>query len=571
MNALFSITTWRIIFQKYGKFFAIFMALVLVIGFGFNQFGSAFHQNPQGNSQNKPALRVDGITVSLTSLQSQQSQALQQTGVQSAAATVQANVQGLAASIENALVSKLAQLHHVVISPAAIDSTLDEQKKSLGIKNNSQWQSYLSQMGLSEADLRKQLATNPILLGQTLLTYYRDQVHLTDQDVENQNIQVQLAEIVIPYGANPFAPQLPHSRMLTQKQAQQKANALYQQVQAGKNIQALAKANKYQSGLTAPDGTTQFQPEYAATSSPFGALGYGPAFDTAVQQAATGALTPVVQSSGFQKVYIFAKVLSRKTVTPKGWNLAQAKQQLIQEKASQAYQNDLQKMTQQASIQILDPNVQPYYDIYQASMAQNSMLQAETGQAASPSQPSQAQIKQMQTQAFADFAALLKRKPSDASAAFMVATDITQNKMKAPGITSAQIQAYNQQLIGLYKTVLDSVEDRSVRFQLADLYKQMHNNTEAVKQYETIEKYMAQSPPSTPQDDQQYITEYQRLASDLNSMGQTADVGRINGYIAQIKKQLPLDQAHAAAQGGGSPLGAGGMPASPAPSVPAAP
>lgn len=512
------------------------------------------------SSASQVALKVNGQPVTLQQVNQAESQAANNADATSEQSVAMARGQAMSTLIVTSILEQLAKKDHVTIAPMQINNAIAAEKAHLGVKTDADWNKFLGTAGITDAQLRTQLASDPKMLAQALQTYYESKQSVTDADVNNQNVQVNLDTIFIPYGKQAFNPS--PAKSLTQAEAQSKIDAMYAAVKAGKNIAALAQANTLQASYTPKNGVTGFRPEYTTQPSPMGALSFGAAFDTAVHSTKVGDLTPVVQSAGFYKGYVFAKVLARKTVLPKGWNAAKTKAEMISSQAGQQLSNVITTALQQAKIQVVDKDLQPYYDLFLLGELQQQQSQSMEGTGTAPSPTA---MKAEQARMYADFATLLKKDPNDATAAYMVSQDIQQNKLTAPGVTPAQRTAYNQQLITLYNTVLESTEDRGIRFQLADLYKDEHDNKDALAQYQTIAKFMQQSPPGSPQIDQQYITYYQRLADDFTSLGDQKDAALMQKLVTQTRKQYAIDQKAAAASAppGGIPGAPGAMPPSP--------
>ncbi len=540
---MLSISAWRRFVQKYGTYCSVLMLIALMFGFGWNQFGSGgCGKVPQGPS-NPVAMKVNGVPITQKQVTQAQSQALQQeeasTQASGEASVAQAYATAVGMLITNTVVKQLAQKYNVTVAPSMIDTTINQEKQQLGIKSDSDWQSYLSQRGLSDSELRKSMAKDPQLLAQGLLDYYKSKTQVSLQDVNNQNVQVNLCEVFVPVGRFNFAP--PTSPSLTDAQAKAKITGYYNKVKGGSSCRTIAGANALQKGIIATNGITGFQPEYPVSPTP---LDLGTAFDNAVHATQVNSVTAVTPTTGVLKGYAFAKVLGRKTVVPKGWNAATAKQELITARASQQLEQDVQNATSTAKVEVLDKTLKPYYDMFQISQVEHQMMQ---GGSQNSTVPSASQITAIQNQMALDFAAALKAKPTDPVAAYMVAQDIQQNKLNAKGVTPQQRASYLQQLVSLYNTVLNSTEDRDIRFALADAYRQQKDFANANSQYELIAKFMGQSPPNTPELDQQYITYYQRLASAFSAIGKPDEAAEMQKQITAIQKQIPADQARQAA------------------------
>lgn len=548
---IFSLTNFRNLTKNTNWCCALFFAILLGFGFAWNQMigvGRVGGPNPT-NSLDAVAIKIDGVPI--TQIEYERAIAAQGQAIAPGLPTVNAQATAIAQLVQATAIKELAKRRHVTVTSTDVDNAIDQMRIAAGQQkaSDSEWANYVEQnMGVSLAELRKQLAQSPNLLAQALLNYYKRQQHITENDAKNLYTQVNLLTVFVPVGNSPLAPAKSGQKPLTDTQAQKLINMLLAKAKAGADKKALA-----QSAPQARVMQTGFRPEYTQTlgtpspDSPFGILGYGSNFDAAVHNTSVNGFTPIVKTNGFLAGYIFAKVLARKTDLPKQFDARSLINSLQTQVAQKQFVAELTPLLNNARIQVVDPDKQPYVDAYLLQQMQQKQLMAQLGQPVSGPLPTKAQIDALQQKELADFQALLKHHPNDATAALMVAQDIEQNKLYAKGVTPAQQQAYRQQLIQLYQTALTNYEDRDIRFKLADLYVEQKDFADAKKQYELIAKFLSQQPPYNSATDQQYIGYYQRLANAFTALGLSDEARKMQQEIASIKQQLAKDQAKEAA------------------------
>lgn len=552
MSSPVSIMWWRNVFQRYGQGCIILMTLVLVVGFGWNQFGAANHGS-------QPSVNPDRVIMTVNGQKITEQQYGRAMGNNSSAppGPQYASFQGqvLEQLVQSAVVQQLARSKGVKADPALIDQDIAQLRKNAGFQNksDSDWDQYLEQsMGQSESDLRKSLANDPQILLPALVQYYKGQQSVAEADAKNQFTQVKLGTVFIRAG-KPDVPQ-PGKKVqtLTDAQAKTKADALLAKAKSGANLQALARANS-QDGSARMGGVTPLRPEYQDMSAmgPMGAtmgsLGFGPDFDSAVHSTPVGGFTPVIKATGFQQGYVFAKVLDRKTNLPKDFNAQKQEDQIRSTRAQAALRSDITRLFTSANVQVLDPDLKPYYDYYKMTqMPMEQMPQSVNGQGFNPADFAK-KYQQQQKTVDAEFADLLKRHPDDPTAAMMVADAIKTRERFAKGTTPAQNDAYRDQLISLYKTVLKSTEDRDTRFQLADLLAEKKDKAAAEDQYATIAKYMAEDPPYDLGSYQTYQTDYQRLATAFTRLGDAKQASEMTAKAVALAPRIKEAQAQQAA------------------------
>jgi tetratricopeptide (TPR) repeat protein len=579
MDKFVSITWWRGIFVRYGQGLAGFLCIVMVIGFGWNQFGSGNNRNAGQSSPEKVVLKINGEPITQSEIMQvarNLSSADAKPGTQFAA--LQGEI--LKRVIDSTVIAQVAKKRGVHTSAAEVDQQIDALRDKAGLKkaSDSDWENYLQQhMGVTVADLRDEVASDPALLFNALLQNYKNGLHVSDADVRNQNQQAKLDVVLIPFGQSRFMPTPKGQKQLTEAEAKQKAENLLAKVKGGADLTTIAKANSSDPSAS-KGGEIEYRPEYkvdpqmAAMGDMFGALGFGKDFDEAVHATAVGQLTPVVKAGGFSQGFIFAKVADRRNETPKDFNPKKAIEDLKTEQAKKKVTDDLTAQVKAAKLDWLDPDKKVYYDQSRLQPDQMEMVRDQfSGKTTGTT--SQNALAQKQEALDAEWEDMLKRHPDDSTAMLMVSEAITSRKRYAKGTTAAQSNEYRKRLIDLYTGVLKTNEDRDIRFSLADLLAEQKDYAKAGEQYTTIAKFMAQDPPYNAATMQNYQTYYQRLAADFSKIGQADQAAKMQKEADDLKPQIAAKTAEERAQQAAQ-SGAGGMspqfaPQSGAPVVPA--
>lgn len=550
MSTPISIVWWRKIFVRYGQVIAVLMMITLVIGFGWNQFGSGRNNNVNSTaaSPDKVVMKVNGLPVTqadYTQVVGRLRDAVP--GQKYAAARGQAIDQLVLAT----LIKQMANQRNVKPAAAEIDKAVDQLKEQVG-KNatDADVESFLQQRaGLTLAEYRDRLATSPGMLAPALLESYKAQQKVDDVELQNQNRQVKLDVVLIPTGKPMFAPPQKGQVPLTDAQARARADALLAQARKGSDIAALARANSADFSAK-QGGLTEFRPEYRDTGGmagmDMGSLGFGAAFDEAVHKAEPGKFTEVVKAGGFQTGYVFAKVMERKEDKPKDYDPRKAAEALKMQRAQKKVQDDLEARRKSAKVEMIDPDVKVYYDYANLMKIPQEIQMAQFNH--TPNPPTQADFQKKQAEVDTELEALLKRHPDDATAALLVADAIKTRKQYAPGTTPAQREAYRDQMISLYLTALKSTEDRDVRFQLADLYAAKKDYPKAIEQYQKIAKYLKWSGESDSHGLMDQQQTYQRLQSGYTAAGQPQEADKMRQAATDLQPKIAMAQAQEAAQ-----------------------
>jgi hypothetical protein len=550
MDKLVSISWWRTIFTRYGQWLFGLMAIVMVIGFGWNQFGGGRNGNMgSSTAPDKVILTVNGEPVTQAQFAPYAGQIR---GVKPGGPFASAQGQALQGLIRATVIRQIAKKHNVHATAAEVDQDIDQMRASAGMKkaSDSDWENTVQQKtGMTLSELRDEIANSPGLLENALRQSAKTDAKVTDADVTNQNQEAKLDVVLIPYGASRFMPPPKGKIPLTEPQAKAKAEELLGKAKAGGNLAALAKAESGDPSAS-KGGELEFRPEFKTTEglgAAFGALGYGKDFDDAVHKTAIGQFTPVVKAGGLSQGYVFAKVVQRRTNTPKDFNPKKALDDLKTAQAATKVNAEIETAVKTAKLDWKDPERKLYYDQNRIPMIQQEIYEAMlSGQTAD--KPSQDEIAKQQALVDAEWEEQLKRHPDDVNAILMVADAIKTRKRFGKGATPAQNDAYRDQLINLYTTALKTTEDRDLRFDLADLLAEKKDYAKAGEQYDQIAKLMAYDPPYDLRSMQSYQTYYQRLATDYTRIGKVDKAAQYQKEADDLKPKIDQQQAIERAQ-----------------------
>lgn len=537
IERLFSIESWRKMFTRYGRQLgwglAIIFGIPLVIGFGWSQYAGRGVNGPGSPAQAEPIVLVNGETI--TAQQFAQV-ARQASGVPPGEEF--ARVQGaiLYRLITNAVVQQEAKKRNVRASEADIDRTmLEERERSLG-KNatDSQWEDRIMQeYHLSPAEYREEIGKQ--LSPLALLSDFKNAEKVTEEDARKQNSEAKLTFVLIPtQGASPIPPPK-GAKPLPDAEAKKKAEDLLAQVKAGADIAAIARANSGDS-TAKQGGDLGWRPEFRSSmgGTMFGAIGYGKDFDEAVQKAPTGQLTEVVRAAGFANGYAFAKVHERRNNPPREFDAKKATETLRDQRATEKLSELILAKVKEAKIEFKDPEKKAYYDLFKVSQMRQEQMMAQFGQGDPKTAPTAEDVAKQEKLVEAEFEDLLKRNPTDATAALVVAGIIRPRLVSDP----TQAGPIRDRLINLYETALRTTENRDLRFQLAEHYREKKQPEQAEKHYAQIVKLLAADPPYDMQTMTDAVRNYDKLISGLKSVNKPAEAAKAEESKTKIVAQL---------------------------------
>ena len=544
-----SISWWRNIFQKGGRAFGLGCALVFVLPIllqaGFNLRGN---KNPQGDSSVTGTLcTVNGDPVTQKDLATIPAESLGGTPGRTHASQYGGAIYSLV--VHKVIEQKIKKLN-VHASDADIDRMVAKQREALvGPKaSDSDWETFLSQRkNLTLAEFREQMVGQADV--QALLDKYKAAEQVSPDDAKAQYSEIQAGVVYVASGPTPNNPKAPP---VSDADALKKANDLRVKAAAGTDIKAiLAGFGKDPAAQGAIKAMTEWRPEYqkGGQETPFGVLFYGPDFDKAMQKTAKGGVSEVVKASGFQQGYVFGKVLDRRVNLPKDFDVKKEIAALQEQRGFKKLDAEVQAEVKAAKVIFPADQIdkKAYYDYARLDVMQG-MLRNTMG-APGPNTPTQAEFKTLQDQISADFEEALKKHPEDATACLMVASNLQAKQFSAKPEEQGAIR---DQLIKLYETAFKSFEDTDLRFTLADLYRDKHDDKSAYGIYQKVDKLLNSDPPYDMATRQKQLTWRQRLAAGLKGLPATVapDAAALaaaqDTKVADLQVRIKADQVKAA-------------------------
>lgn len=558
MPDIFSITWWRKVYSKLGRVFgwgcALVFAIPLVIGFGWNQFSG--HDNQRNTSSDSVIATVNGIPITMGEYRSN---ATRQSGNGEQAASAQGQaVEGL---IYSKLLNQLATKRNVHVNEADVDKQIKEIREQLvGAKgSDSDWEGVVFQKtGKTTGEFRESLTQSPNTVQKALLESYKGQERVTDQDIKNQSTEVQLATVLISYGPpSPFNPSKSKAKPLTEMEAKLKAESLQAEARGGKDIASIARKNSADF-TSAKGGDTGLLPEYKA-ASPQSANGYldqayGKDFAEVVHKTATGLFTDVVKTTGFNKGYVFAKVTSRKNTPAKGTD-PKKEGEAIREQRATVKLTDEVKVARNAAQVVFKPDaaeVKPYYDYFKLQEMQQKQATAMFGGGDTKDIPTPADIDKQQALVDTGFEQLLKKRSDDSTAALIVSKSVKKHLATAP---PAEKPALRDRLISLYETALKSTEDRAIRLELVDLYRDKNDLVSAGKLLTKMSYLLNIDSPFGLEGLQDALSARQQLEAKYRSLNKLEEADAEKKKINELLTKIVAEKKKTPAPGGGLPPG----------------
>ncbi|HEV2471107.1 MAG TPA: SurA N-terminal domain-containing protein, partial [Chthonomonadales bacterium] len=555
MPDLLSIAVWRRGFTKHGQKMgwglAALFGLGLVGGFGLSQYSGGGNQGRAGERPSDVIATVNGQPITRRAYEALSRQQGSQTPGNSFASS---QGQLLNSLVMQAIVQQEAAKRHVRASDADIDRTVAQQKQE-AIKSgalpkgasDADWDDWLQQnQGISESQFRDAVAKD--LLTPALLDSMKARQNVTDQDAKNQSAEVKLQLAMVPMlAASPISTPQNGPAPLPEAAAKQKAESLLAQAKAGGDMAAIARANPADS-YGGPRGKPEFRPEYQAPGgqAPNGVLGFGTDFDAAVHATPKGGFTGVYKTTGFQKGFVFAKVLDRRNNLPKNFDVKKTIDDIKQQKASQALQKLILADMNTAKVTWQDPSLRAYYDYAKFQQMEQQQIMAQFGQGDPATAPTAAQVAKQQAIGEGEIVALAKQDPNDATAD-LVAAQILQRKMNDRATTAAQKSGLRDQLITMDENALRSTEDRNVRFELAGYYRDKKQYDKAYSQYNEIKNLLDADAPYDLSSLQQSKSDRERLEAGFRGIDKTADANEQAKQIALLTTQIAAAQKKQAA------------------------
>jgi parvulin-like peptidyl-prolyl isomerase len=582
MPDLLSIVWWRNFYSRVGRGFGWGCALVfgvpLVIGFGWNQYGGG-REGPGEGDANAVIATVNGEAITKTQFQSAIPRS-SGSGVEHAKVEGGAMNQLVAATV----LRQLAKKYGVRVNDADIDRKVaDERERILG-KNSTdaQWEDYVGQIrpGMTAADYRDTIAGDTELLAKALMDKFKSLELVTPEDVKKYNEEVKLRVVQIGYGRPPFADPKKPVKILSEAEAKKKAEDLLAKARAGADLAALAKANSTDFSKDR-GGELDFMPEYRKAPSQMGgpsqemlASSYGKEFAEAVHKTATGQFTDVVPTSTFgSKGFAFARVEARRdtppakpdpknpTAPPPVTDPKKITDEIKQQRATERFASEFKAAFKSAVVAFKPAGAEAkaYYDYAKAeeeqTQADQARMMAQFGQPSEDKIPTPAEVEQKRTAAAAELEALLAKHPDDSTLALLVARNLKTKLDLAP---SDQKAALRDRLITLYQTALKGLEERDVRFDLAELYHDKGDIADADATYQKISHLLDIGhgyDVSTLTEEQ---TARKRLVTGFRSINKPDEAAAEQTKLANIEVKL-IEARRKAAEEQKSAQGPGGL------------
>ncbi|HLK58238.1 MAG TPA: SurA N-terminal domain-containing protein, partial [Chthonomonadaceae bacterium] len=494
MNFL-SISWWRNISQKMGRSVGwgclVIFGVPLVIGFSWwgsnqNRGANATQANDSGD-----VLTVNGEPVTQKEFLFAESHGqMPQPGISYA----RAQGQIIYLLIMQRLIAQKAKALQSLPPDADVDREVAQQRESiLGAKaTESDWENYLDQRHLTPEEFRQQIQIG--LMGKALEDRYQKQEKVTSDEAKNQSSEVELNLVMIPI-LNPSFPTNPKAKPqpLPDADAKKKAEDLLAQVRAGSDIVKIAKENSGD-GNAQKGGDTGWVKEYGDSPLSY----YGKEFQDSAHQAQKGQFTPVVKVAGFQPGYVFARVTDRRNNLPKDFDEKKVIEQLQTQRSQEKLSKELDASYKAAKIQFGkgQEDKKAYYDYFRSSLLQMQQMQAMMGQSTGD-EPSAQEVSAQKALADTELEGVYQRHAKDgssdgATAAIMIAQDLQQKLGVATPADQPQIR---DRLITLYETALKTTEDRKMRFDLANLYREKKDFDNAEAQLNKIASQLREFPP----------------------------------------------------------------------------
>jgi hypothetical protein len=528
--------------QKFGWALAAVFGIPLVIGFGWSNYigrGPA----PRETATNTVVATVNGDSISQSDYLNALHMEQQGAGGSTQPGLQYAEVQSRAvnAVIGEAVLQQLANSRNAHPSDADIDAEVAKIRASYAAQSgkkisDADWDQFLDDRGMTSAEFRENVAKR--LVGQAVMKSYMADIKVSDAQAKQQNAEVRLTAVYIrSAGGMSFGQKKPP---LPEPAAEKKAQDLYNQVKAGKDIAAVAKTDSDDFSAK-QGGDLGWRPEYKVVNPQMnsGALSFGKDFDKAVQATPVGGLTPVIKTGGFQHGFIFAKVISRRDNTPKDFDAKKVADQMRAQQAEELLSKTLDDKVKSAKIVWKDPEKQAFYDYGRLQKMDNAMMMAQFGQAREGPLPTKADADKLKAQVDAEFQGLLKDHSDDATIALLVANSLKSR----PATTPAESDQNRAKLISLYETVLKSSEDQQIRFDLASLYRQNKQFDKADKQYQQIERNLGYNPPYDATSDQQALDTRQQLFAGFQAIDKLDEANKEKEAIAKLQTQVVADKA----------------------------
>ncbi len=546
--------------SKMGWLLVLLFGVPMILAFGIS--GYQKDRNPAAKNENfdETVMKVNGTAVSRAQVAGAISLATRG-GVQPGLQMAQAQSQAMQQVVGQEIVRELAAQRKVQPTDSEIDKMMEQTREQIVGRGASddEWRKRIVQAtGKSLSEFRQEQANSPQLLFPALTRSYSGEVKVTDQDARNKYAQVRFRTVLIPIKSDKSSGRAnPKDKSLPDAEAKKKAEDLLAQAKAGADIAALARANSGDFSA-AQGGDSALRPEYAdpqqGMPASMGSFFNGKDFDEAIHKTANGGFTDVIKATGFAPGYVFAKITDRKIDLPKTFDAAKEIKALQEQKAQTKLVDDLKKNVAAAKVEVLDPDYKAYYDYGKLQQDRQKQAQSTMGGQADGPAPTKEQIDAQEKTALAEFDALNKRNPKDATAAIVLA-EFLKTQQYDPKLPQPQKDAIRDRLQALYETALVSTEDAATRESLAAIYRDKKLNDKAAEQYSKESTILDASGFADAQAAQAAQQTHLKLATQFTSVGkpdlaakEKDKAAAAAGQAANLQAQAQAEQQRQAAE-----------------------
>jgi len=422
----------------------------------------------------------------------------------------------------------------VHVGDAEVDRRLEQIKDQSVGRNGADenWAKFLRQRELTKDELRNEVKTG--LTAEALERYFENRFAVSDAQAQAQFDQVKLDIVTIPAVIpNPMLGR-PAKGALPDGEARMRAEELLAQVKAGADIRAIARANSSDPSAKS-GGLLDWQPVNPQMRSQLAM--YGKEFIDEVAATPKDQLTGVVRMGALVPGYIFAKVVDRRQELPRDFNLRNEIQKLRAQKATEMLQALVTDLDAKARVEVISPDIRAYYDLARLRNAQRSAIYSQLGQGNVPGALSPDDVTKLKATVDKEIADLYNRRPEDATNALLY-----KDVLRGQGAANMQKPETQDLIIKLDEMALRSTEDRQLRFELADLYRQRHKIDLARAQYATLSRLLNVNPPydlNTLRDGRETR---RQLAAGYRSVGMMTEAQREEQAVAQLDRQIRAEE-----------------------------
>ena len=548
---MLSVGGMRTFFNKYGNGCALVLILVfavpLIVNFSSNQLGGRAARNTPGASAEDTVIATVNDQPITEAEFRQMSSLMQQSMGNAAPGRAYAEQQGrvMQRLIQLAVIRQEAQKRNARPLDADIDRQIDRIKESLAQQqgktklSDSEWETFLlNNRNMSTSDLREQTAKD--LIPMALMNSLKAEQKVTEAEARNQYAQAHLTLVQVGY-KDPAVPTMPGQKasLLTEAEAQKKANDLLAKVKAGADIGQVAAANAATKEEAKKAGDVGSMAEYAHQAAGQFSLNlqilYGKDLAEAVHKLEKGQTTEVVKLGGPQKAYGFARLVDRKIETPKDFDPKKAVVALAEQRAGEKFTELLKTLVKSAKIVFKDMDKKAYYDLEELEAGQQPSME-DMMSGVTPAMPDKAETEAKQALVNKEFEDMATRHPDDVNAAIVVADNLKSDpkKMLEPGA--------QDRLIQMDESILKNTEDQDRRFDLANLYRDKKQNDKAKTQFDRIAQLLSYNPTYDADSMQAAATTHRKLEQGYRSINQSVEADKQKAAFDELQQKITMER-----------------------------